>query len=135
MSRKDRDTQTPKEAEIYQWPCAGPSLTPSASSLTELAMTCGWREAWQDLGDELVGCSWQAKTIHVQCFNLLLGCLKKRKDERYLHEIEPLPLVKGTGLSLELHQRSTPYGLYTTYPGVEPRREDAHPLLGSFQVV
>lgn len=68
--------------------------------------------------------------------NLLLGWLKKRKDERYLHEIEPLPLVKEAGLSLELHQRSTPYGLCTAYPGMEPRRDDAYPLFsGSFQVL
>jgi hypothetical protein len=48
-----------------------------ASGLVGLAMTCCWREAWQNLWDELVGYSWQAKTINVQYF---ISCKDKEKE-------------------------------------------------------
>lgn len=38
-------------------------------------------------------------------FYLLQGCFKKRKDGKCLHKVEPQPLVKESGLFLELHQR------------------------------
>lgn len=132
QSRTDKDTKTPKEAEIYQWPCAGPSLTPVCLQSDRTGLDLWLEGGLAGFRKRVSGLFLASQNYTWSMLYLLLGCLKKQKDEIYLHEIEPLSLVKETGLSLELHQRSTPYGFCKAYPVVEPRREDAHPLLGSF---
>lgn len=76
------------------------------------------REAWQDLQDEL-GMLLVNQNYKCTRLYLLRGRIKKRKDKKCQHEIEPQSLVKESGLSLERHQRSTPCGLYRASPGVQ----------------
>lgn len=68
-SRKDTDTQTLKEGEVYLWPRAGPSVSPIClqPDRTGHDLCLGGRFGG-DFQDELVGCSWQARTINVQGF-------------------------------------------------------------------
>lgn len=114
--RKDTDTKTPKEAEVYQWPRAGPSVSPAWQNWPWLV---AGREAWQDLQDEL-GMLLANQNYKCTRLYLLRGCVEKRKDEKCQHEIEPQSLVKESGLSLEHHQRSNSLWPLQSLPGVQP---------------